>query len=240
MEFVPELNSKFLKQVKKARLEIKNDRKNFWNKNSVNFRNNIKNITSFFKFPEKWTVNVIASSFLIDRKVMPYDKDVWSFSDVVGATENQGFDMILFFNRTDMEFLSAPGLIPIVVHEIKHIFQAAENPVEYNKATINDDVNKKYEKEAEAEIRRYSEEFRKQYVLENVMFCYDEESWEGAKKIVDFLHRDVKNAWGGGYENDMNDEEYEAFKKAEEEKDIEIFIDYFINNLKETEEVKKQ
>ena len=238
MEVVNELNAKFLKQVRKARLDIKNDRKNFWNKNSVNFKNNIKNITGFFKFPEKWTVNIIASNFLIDRRVMPYDKDVWSFSDVVGATDNQGYDMILFFNRTDMEFLSAPGLIPIVVHEIKHIYQAAENPTEYNKATINDGVNQKYEKEAEAEIRKYSDEFRKQYVLENVLYCYDEEGWEGARKIVNALHGEFKNAWGGGYENDITDEEYEVFKKAEEEKDIEIFIDYFIDGLKEVEEKK--
>jgi len=182
MDAITELNDKIFKQIKKTRHEIKYNRKEFWQKNRVNFKNNIKNITSFFKFPENWNVNIIASRFLLDKHTLPYDKDVWSFSDVVAATKNQGFEIVIFFNKTDLEFLSAPALLPIVVHEIKHVYQAAENPIEYNKATINDDVNKKYEKEADEFAAKYSEEFRKENILEKIMFCYDEEGWKEQEK----------------------------------------------------------
>jgi len=227
------LDSKYLKQVKKARFEIKNDRKNFWNKNSVNFRNNIKNLISFFKFPEKWNISIVASRFLLDKHTMPYDKDVWSFSDVVGATENQGFDIILFFNKTDLEFLSAPALLPIVVHEVKHVFQAADNPIKYAKVTVDDELSKKYEEEADGEVRKYSEEFRKENVLEKIMYCYDEEGWKGAKKMAYYLYEEAEYAFGGGYDQQMLKQEYDAFEKAREEKDIDIFIDYFIESIKE-------
>ena len=217
------LNSKYLKQLKKARLEIKNDRKNFWNKNSVNFRNNIKNLISFFEFPEGWTVSIVASRFLLDRHTMPYDLDVWSFSDVIGATENQGRDIVLFFNKTDLEFLSAPALLTIVVHEVKHVFQAAKDPKTYVQSAVND------------EEKKFSEEFRKQNILEKIMYCYDEEGWKGAKKMVQFAREEVKDAFGGGYDEDLTEEEYKVFLKAEDEKDIDIFIDYFIDSIKEEE-----
>jgi hypothetical protein len=233
MDKINELNDKFFKQLKKARLDIKNDRKNFWNKNSVNFRNNIKNIVSFFKFPAGWNVSIIASRFLLDKRSMPYDKDVWSFSDVVAATKNMGFDIILFFNKSDLEFLSAPALLPIVVHEVAHIYQAAQNPGEYVKSTVDEELNKKYEKEADSEAAKYSDEFRKENVFEKIMFCYDEEGWKGARKMIDYLFIEAKDSFGGGYDQEIKKEEYEIFKKAEEEKDIDIFIDYFINSLKQ-------
>ena len=65
------------------------------------------------------------------------------------------------------------------------------------------------------------------------MYCFDEEGWKGAKKIVKYLHEESENAFGGGYDQEMKKEEYEIFLKAEEEKDIDIFIDYFINSLRE-------
>ena len=89
---------RFLRQIKKARHELKYNRENFWRKNKINFINNIKTLLSFFKFPEGWTVNIIASHFLLDKEAMPYDKDVWSFSDIIAATKNQGFDIIIFFD----------------------------------------------------------------------------------------------------------------------------------------------
>jgi hypothetical protein len=227
------MNSKYLKQIKKARFEIKNDRKNFWNKNKVNFRNNIKNLVSFFEFPKGWIVSIIASRFLLDRYTMPYDKDVWSFSDVVGATDKQGFDIVIFFNKTDLEYLSAPALLPIIVHEVKHVYQAAENPVKYVKQTVDDELSKEYEEDAEAGVRKYSEEFRKENCLEKVMFCYDKEGWKGAKKMVHYLYEEAEDAFSSGYDEEMTKEEYEVFLKAEEEKDIDIFIDYFINTFKD-------
>jgi hypothetical protein len=231
------MNSKYLKQIKKARLEIKNDRKNFWNKNKVNFRNNIKNLISFFEFPKDWVVSIIASRFLLDRYTMPYDKDVWSFSDVVQATKKQGFDIVIFFNKTDLEYLSAPALLPLVVHEVKHVYQAAEDPLKYVKQTVDDELSKEYEKDAESEVKKYSEEFRKENVLEKVMYCYDQEGWKGAKKMVEYLYEEEETI-SKGYDREMTKEEYDAFEKSKEEKDIDLFIDYFINSLKE--EIKQE
>jgi hypothetical protein len=233
------INSKYLKQVKKARLEIKNDRKNFWNKNSVNFRNNIKNLISFFEFPKDWGVSIIASRFLLDRHTMPYDPDVWSFSDVVQATKKQGFDIVIFFNKTDLEYLSAPALLPLVVHEVRHVYQATEDTIKYVKQTVDDDLSKKYEEDADAEIKKYSEEFRKENVLEKVMYCYDEEGWKGAKKMVEYLY-EQEETLSKGYDREMTKEEYEAFEKAKEEKDIDLFIDYFIDSLKEEKEKEEK
>jgi len=238
MEFVSEINTKYLKQVKKARLEIKNDRKNFWNKNSVNFKNSIKTLTGFFKFPEGWNVNIIASNFLLDKPSMPYDLEVWSFSDVVSATKGQGYEIVIFFNKTDLGYLSAPALLPIVVHEVKHVFQVPKDTKKYVLQAVDDDLIKEFETDADVEVKKYSDEFRKQNVLEKVMFCYDAEGWKGAKKMVEYLHEEAKDAFGGGYDENMIAEEYEVFKKAEDEKDIEIFIDHFINSFKEVEEKK--
>ncbi len=235
---VPELN-KFLRQVKRARHEIKTDRKDFWNKNRTNFRNNVKTLISFFKVPEGWEISVIASNFLLDKPSMPYDLDVWSFSDVVCATKKQGFNIVMFFNKADLEFLSLPALLPLVVHEVAHVYQAPRNTEEYVKTAIDDTINIKYEEEAEAEVRVYSDEFRKQNVLEKVMYCYDVRGWEGAKKMVHYLHYEAENAFGGGYDQDMKKEEYEIFKKAEEEKDIDIFVNYFIESFKDVEEKKE-
>jgi hypothetical protein len=241
MEKITELDIKFLKQLKKARLELKNDRKNFWNKNRVNFRNNVKTLASFFNFPQGWNVNIIVSQFLLDKHTMPYDRDVWSFSDVVAATKNMGYEIILFFNKTDLEFLSAPALLPIIVHEVRHAYQAAEDPKKYVYSTVDEALNKSYEVEADAEAAKYNEEFRKENVLEKIMFCYDEEGWKGARKMVDYLYEEAANAFGGGYDQELKKEEYDAYIKAEEEKDIDLFIDYFIAALDKIElDAKKE
>lgn len=222
-------SERFLKQIKKARQELKYNRQNFWNKNRINFRNNIKSLVSFFKPPEGWNVNIIASHFLLDRGIaMPYDKDVWSFSDVVSGTEAQGKEIVVFFNRADLEFLSAPALLPIVVHEMKHVEQVARDKEKYVLSTFNDEINRKYEEEADKEVKKFSDEFRKQNILEKVLFCYDKEGWKGARKIADYLFKEANNSFGGGYDQEMKEEEYKTLLKAEEERDIDIFIDYFI------------
>lgn len=240
MEKIEELNTKFLKQIKKARTEIKNDRKNFWSKNAVNFRNNIKTLVSFFKFPEGWNVSIIASQFLLDKHVMPYDKDVWSFSDVVAATKEQGYEIVIFFNKTDLEFLSAPALLPIVVHEVAHVFQVPKDPKKYVLQTLDDNLSKEYEKEADVNSAKYSEEFRRENVLEKIVFCYDEEGWKGATKMADYLFKEAADAFGGGYDQEMKKEEYEAFIKAAEERDIDVFIDHFLESIKVSDEKKAE
>jgi hypothetical protein len=229
-----ELN-KFLKQIKKARQELKYNRKNFWSKNKTNFLNNLKTLVSFFPQPAGWRVNIVASYFLLEKEgiSMPYDNDVWSFVDIVGATENQGHDIIVFFNRTDLEFLSTPALVPLVVHEMKHVEQASKDSKKYIETGVNDELNREFEKEAEAEVLKFSDEFRKQNVLEKVLYCFDKKSWKGAKKMAHYLFAEAESAFGGGYNQDMKKEEHDMFLKAEEEKDIDIFIDYFINTFKE-------
>jgi hypothetical protein len=231
METIKQINSKYLKQIKKSRQEIKYNRKKFRQKNKDNFLNNLKTLVSFYNFPEGWKVNVVASYFLLDKDTMsmPYDTDVWSFVDVVAATKNQGYDLVVFFNRSDLEFLSAPALIPIIVHELKHVEQATKDPKTYITTSVDDELNKTYEKEAEKEREFYSDEFRKQDVLEKVLYCYDKKSWKGANKMVHFLYEENENIYGGGYMKEMTKEEYEIYLKAEEEKDIDIFIDYFID-----------
>lgn len=236
---VEELN-KFLRHVKRARSEIKYSRPNFWNKNRINFKNNIKTLVSFFPFPKAWKVDVIASKFLIDKPSMPYDLDVWSFSDVVSATEKQGFNIILFFNKTDLEFLSLPALLPIVVHEVAHVYQAANDTKKYVQAAVDDKMSIEYEEGADAEVKKYSEEFRRQNILEKIMYCYDIEGWNGAKKMVQYLHVEAQESFGGGYDQSMKEEEYKIFAKAEDEKDIDIFIDHFLESIeKELEKIEK-
>lgn len=229
---------RFLRQIKKARSEIKVKRPDFWSKNRINFKNNIKTLTSFFKAPEGWNVNVIASSFLLNKEVMPYDMDVWSFSDIVSATKEMGQEIVIFFNKTDLEFLSAPALLPIVIHEMYHAVQAAREPKKYVLSTVEDDINIKYEEEADAEVRKYNDEFRKQNVLEKIMFCYDKRGWEGAEKMAYYLFKEAEKSFGGGYDQGMKKDEYQVFQKAEDERDIELFIDYFIKSIEELE--KKQ
>jgi hypothetical protein len=225
-------SEKFLKQVKKARQELKYNRANFWTKNKDNFRNNIKTLCSYFPAPAGWNLNIIASHFLLDRgEGMPYDKDVWSFSDVVSGTEAQGKEIIVFFNRADLEFLSAPALLPIVIHEMVHVVQVSEDKVDYILSTFDDEVSRKYEGLADIEVKKYSDEFRKQNVMEKVLFCYDKEGWKGARKIADYLFKEAQDSFGGGYDQDMLKEEYDALLKAEEEKDIDLFVDYFIESF---------
>lgn len=243
METINQINNKYLKQIKKARQELKYNRKNFWQKNKVNFLNNLKTLVSFFNFPKDWKVNVVASYFLLDKdtRSMPYDNDVWCFVDIVAASEKQGYDLVVFFNRTDLEFLSPPALIPIVIHELKHVEQATKDPKTYVITSVNDELNQTYEKEAEAERKNYSDEFRKQDVLEKVLFCYDKKSWKGARKMAQYLYEENENAFGGGYLKELTKEEYELFLKAEDEKDIDIFVDYFIENFKEPiKEIKEK
>lgn len=233
---------RFLRQIKRARRELKYERKDFWKKNRVNFKNNIKTLVSFFPTPEGWNVSVVASYFLLDKESLPYDKDVWSFADLVGATEAQGKDMILFFNRADLEFLSAPALLPIVIHEMKHIDQAPKNTKEYVLTAVNDELSRKYEEEADAEVRKYSDEFRKENIIEKIMYCYDKKGWKGAKKMVDYLHKDAQDAFGGGYDQLMTAEEYKLFMKAQDESDVDLFLDFFIDSIEKTlaEEEKKK
>jgi hypothetical protein len=224
---------------------LKSDRPDFWKKNRVNFKNNIKTLIGFYKFPEDWVVNTIASNFLMDNEAMPYDTEVWSFSDVVSATKEQGHNIIIFFNKSDLEFLSLPALLPIVVHEAEHVFQAPKDTKRYLLQTIDDSISREFEKGADAEVKKYSDEFRRENVLEKIIYCFDKTSWKGAKRMADYLYNEAENAFGGGYDQEMEKAEYDAFMEAYEEKDINVFLDYFLESInkelaKEAEKAEKK
>jgi hypothetical protein len=217
----------FLELVKDSRKELKEARISFWSENKANFKKNIKKIIDLYKIPRGWKVYVVASNFLFDRKIFPFDYDSWSSTNLIAATKKQGFEVMIFFNKARLEFLSAPALIPIVEHEMVHVIQAAKNPQRYLNSLTKDLLSKKLEMEAEKKVKHISDEFRKQWVLESIVYCYDSEGWEMAKRMADFFHEEMENMYGGGYDKGMTDEEYEAFLKAQKQKDIDLFIDSF-------------
>ena len=92
---------------------------------------------------------------------------------------------------------------------------------------INDNLSKKLEIEAEKKVRDISDEYRKQWVLESIVYCYDLKGWLFAKKMADFFHKQMENMYGGGYDKGMNHDEYMCFIKAMKKKDINFFINYF-------------
>lgn len=51
--------------------------------------------------------------------------------------------------------------------------------------------------------------------------------------MAHYLYEESEHAFGGGYNQDMTEEEHKVFQKAEDEKDMDIFIDYFIESFKE-------
>jgi hypothetical protein len=224
---------KWLILAKNSRESLKKDRGAFWEKNKQDFEKNVKEIMAQYKFPKPWKLNIITANFLSkkDKEIMPYDKSTWSFVDIVGATKKQGFDLIVFLHKSDLEYLSLPAMIPVLVHEIKHAYQAIKNPKKYTEQTTDDNLYKKFEAEAEAELRKYSDDFRKQLVLERIAYSYHKRGWEGAKKAAYFFYEECRYAFGEGYEREMEKYEYELFLNALKKKDFDLFIDSFIETF---------
>jgi hypothetical protein len=149
----------------------------------------------------------------------------------VSATKEQGFNIVIFFNKSDLEYLSLPALLPIVVHEAEHVCQVPKDPRTYVLATVDDNISIELEKGADAEVKKYSDEYRRENLLEKIVYCFDKTNWTGAKKMADYLYKEAKDAFGGGYDQEMKKAEYDVFMEAYEEKDINIFIDYFIESI---------
>lgn len=217
----------FLDSIKKIREELKESRYSFWEDNKKNFKRNIKKIMALHPVPQKWKLYVVASNFLFDKEIFPFDYDSWSSTNLIAATKKQGFEIMIFFNKARLQFLSLPALMPIIEHEFEHVIQASKNPNRYLKSISNDSLSKKLEIEAEKKVRYISDEFRKQWVLESVLYCYDLDGWKLAKKMADFLYIQMGDLYGGGYDKGMVKSEYENFIKAREEDDIDLFIDSF-------------
>ena len=216
-----------LEQIPNIRRKLLKNRKKFWKENKKNFKKNIEFLVNKAELPERWKIYIVASDFLFDKKIFPFDYDSWSATNLISATKNQGFEIMLFFNKARSEFLSLPALIPLLKHELYHINQVAKNPKEYLLSVINDDLSRKLEIEAEKNTYT-NDEFRKEWVLESVLYCYDIGSWKFAKKMANFLFKEMKNIYGGGYERGMTKKEYEIFLKAMKKENIKIFIKNFI------------
>ena len=213
--------------LKKSRERVRKNRDEFWEENKRNFKKNIKKIMGLYPVPEKWRLYFVASNFLFDKEIFPFDYDSWSSTNLIAATNKQGFEVMMFLNKARLQFLSLPALIPLIEHEFVHVLQAAKNPKKYLKSIINDFLSKKGEIEAEKKVKNISDEFRKQWVLESILYCYDLNSWEFAKKMADFFYIQMENMYGGGYDKGMTKKEYERFLQSQEKKDIFYFIDYF-------------
>jgi len=108
-----------------------------------------------------------------------------------------------------------------------HITQATRNPKKYLKSIVNDSLSKKLEIEAENQVKNIDDEFRKQWVLESILYCYDLYGWNFAKSMAIFFHKEMENMYGGGYDKGMSDQEFKMFTKAMKKKDIKLFIDSF-------------
>lgn len=216
-----------LKQIPKIRKRLLKNRKKFWRDNKKNFKRNIKLLVNGAELPKRWKIYIVASNFLFDKKIFPFDYDSWSATNLISATKKQKFEIMLFFNKARSEFLSMPALIPLIKHELYHVNQVAKNPKEYLLSIINDNLSRKLEIEAEKNARA-NDEFKKEWVLESVLYCHDMGGWKFSKKMADFLFKEMKNIYGGGYERVMTKKEYEIFLKAMKKKDIGIFIKNFI------------
>ncbi len=221
---------KFFDTINKSREALRKNRAEFWEENKKDFKKNIKKIMELHPMPKKWRLYIVASDFLFDKEIFPFDYDSWSSTNLIAATKKQGFEIMIFLNKARLQFLSLHGLIPLIEHEFEHVIQASRNPKKYLKSIINDSISKKLEVEAEKKVRYISDEFRKQWVLESVLYCYDLQGWKLAKKMADFLYLQMSDMYGGGYDKGMLKEEYEHFIKAREEDDISIFMDFFEKN----------
>ena len=195
----------FEEQIDISRKKLKGPRGPFWEDNRKNFKRNVKKIIDSHPLPKGWKLYVAASNFLFDEKIFPFDYDSWSSTNLIAASKKQGYEIMIFLNKARLEFLSLPALVHLIAHEMVHVKQAARNPTRYLDSITNDALAKTGEIEAERTVAPL-EEFRKQWVLESVVFCHD---------------------YGGGYDQGLEDSEYKAFKKAMKEKDINLFIDYF-------------
>ncbi|MBI5803484.1 hypothetical protein HY448_02250 [Candidatus Pacearchaeota archaeon] len=213
--------------IAESRRKLKENRKEFWSNNKKNHEENLKKLIDSFKIPKGWKLFVTASRFLSKREILPFENGSWSSTNLIAATEKQGFEMMIFFNKARLEFLSMPGLIPIVEHEIEHVRQAARNPKEFLDSIRNDELSRKLEAQADGQAGKISGELRKQWVLESVVYCYDLGSWKAAKKMADFFYKHLEKIHGGGYEKAMTREEYKTFLDSMKKKDIRIFINFF-------------
>ena len=225
----------FLNETYIARRKLLGNRKIFWQDNEKNCEKNCLILINLFKkqyqIPQKWKIKAIVGEFSKENNagIKPFDYFSYSLTNLVAASKKQNYEFLIFLNKARIGFLSKTALIPLISHEMKHIKQGTLNPKEYLISTIDDKLSEKLEKEAEIFARKIKNwnEFRKQQVLESILYCYDKFGWKGAKKMALFFYNDIKKIYGDGYLGDMTSEEFSKFLKSMRKKDINLFIDYF-------------
>ena len=211
----------------RKKLYSASSRKKFWEGNKKNFERNIKRIIRELKFPKKWKVYIATGSFLTDKRLLPFDYDVWSGTFLSSATKRQGFEILMFLNRRWAEFLSIPALIPLVVHEAEHAKHAAKHPRESLKSYFDDTLAKKDEKTAELAVRKLPKEFQDEAALESILYCYDIGGWKVAKKMADYLWKEQAEIYSGGYDPGMTKAQYNLFLRSKKTRDIKSLIKKF-------------
>lgn len=220
---------KFSKQVKEERKYLNEPRAKFWERNKLNFERNVKNLLKSANLPLNWRVYPLATHFISDKEIMPYEYDSWSCVLLIAATKKQGHELLLFYNEARVGFLSLPALIPLVTHELVHTHQAARSPQKYSKSAFDDGLGSKSETGAESIVHKLPPIFRREAVLESVLYCYDRKGWSSAQKMIDFLYKKRVNLYAGGYLPWLDEEDYLAFLDAKKKKDIAIFLNYYLS-----------
>jgi hypothetical protein len=216
----------FMIPLIRKNLMRKSDRKRLWLKNMNEFKENIMVLVNYFPVPKKWLINVVASKFLFTETIMPYNSRAWSTTDIIAASKRQGFEILMFFNAARLNFLSRPAITPIVVHEMYHIQQIARNPKLYVESMFRDDLQW-LETEADQAANAFPDICREEFMLESILYCYDQKGWKGASKMAIYLHEGITKQYGGGYLSGMTKEEYALFLEAKQKKDIKIFLKRF-------------
>lgn len=216
-----------LYSIQKTRRKLLKDRKSFWNKNFSEFDKNIKALFETLKSNKKYKLFFVNSRFVSGKK-FPYEKDTWSSTNIISSSKSQGFEIMVFLNKDRSGFLSKPAILPIIVHEGQHIKQIEKDPQSYLSSMFDDKISFELEMEAEKEIGKIDDEFRREMMIESIVYCFDIGGWSRAQKMADYLSEDIKKQYGGGYNSMMTDDEYSIFKKSRRKKDIKYFIKSFL------------
>jgi len=217
----------FQREISQCRNKLKENRKLFWEDNKKNFCKNVMEILQKCELPKDWKTYVVAANFLSNKEILPFDYDSWSIVNLIAATKKQGFETMVFINRSRAEFLSRPAVVPLILHEVQHIRQAAKNPKKFIAAMLDDKIAKSFEIDAEKHVKCFTDEFRQEAVLESVLYCYDVGSWKYATRMANFLYKEREDLYSGGYDKGMKDSEFNLFQQAKLKKKIDLFIDYF-------------
>lgn len=220
---------KFVKQIKSERKVLINSRAKFWKKNKKDFEKNVGFLIKSASTPKEWKIYTLASHFVGEKEIMPYGYDSWSIVLMIAATKKQGYELLLFFNEARIGFLSLPALVPLITHELAHTHQAARSPKLYNNGAFDDKYGSKLETEAEKNVHNLPKILVQEAVLESVLYCYDQQGWSSAEKMINFLYKDRVSLYTGGYLPWLTEEDYRSFLKAKKSKDINIFLNYYLS-----------